>query len=235
MLHQGPRRGPQQAEEYWGAPQGQPPPSIGLDRPAIDATAWGAPLMSTLLFEGPPKYPYPPHPIFARYAGPPYYDLACRYTCVCPFLSVSTLNRVRTACMRLIFLGDGSRLIGGTAGGELVVWGGSTLGFEDLKRLPRSGGAVTALEADCLRDRIYVGDAGGQVASLSLALSPAEQDSLMQAVQPPVSSWESATPLLLCFGILSCSGCCGRWLLLLPLLPWTAAAAAAAAGIPSPP
>ncbi|KAL8428001.1 hypothetical protein Efla_005613 [Eimeria flavescens] len=165
--------------------------------------------MTSLLYEGPPKYPLPPHPVFARCAGPPFFDAPYRFSGVCPFLSVSTLNRSRTACVRLAFLSDGSRLVGGTPGGELVVWGGSSLAFEDLKRLPRSGGAVTALEAELLQDRIYVGDAGGQVACLSLALSPVEADSLMVRREPQgrqelaVSFFVTSEPLPLCCWVCS--------------------------------
>ena len=111
-------------------------------------------------------------------ASPVFFDLPFRYSGVSPFLSVSSSNRTRTSCLRLCFIGDSTRIIGGTAGGELIVWGGIGLGFEDLKRLPHSGGAVTAIELDCLQERLFVGDAAGQVATLSLALSPIETDPL---------------------------------------------------------
>ena len=73
MLHQvGPRRGPQISDDgLMGGPlQGQPPPSIGIDRPCVDPTAFVSPFLGTALFEGPPIYPMRPHPIFARYVNP---------------------------------------------------------------------------------------------------------------------------------------------------------------------
>ena len=117
-------------------------------------------------------------------APPPYFSLPFVYSGVCPALSVYSFNRTRTSCLRLSYQADSIRLIGGTAGGELVVWGGGALGFEDLKRLPHSGGAVTALETDKIQDRIFVGDAAGRVAVLSLALSPIEADPLEVCLYP---------------------------------------------------
>ncbi|XP_026190953.1 polyadenylation factor subunit 2 [Cyclospora cayetanensis] len=179
LLYQGLRRAPPSFEDSGGAtPQGQPPPSLGIDRPCVDPAALGGPLLSSLLFEGPPKHTPRPHPLFARYAAPVFYAFPFSFAGVCPSLAVSSVNRTRTACVHLSFIGDGVRLIGGTAGGELVVWGGGALGFEDLKRLPHAGGAVTAIEADTLYDRIFVGDAAGKIAVLSLALSPIETEPL---------------------------------------------------------
>ncbi|KAF8817995.1 WD domain, G-beta repeat-containing protein, partial [Cardiosporidium cionae] len=69
---------------------------------------------------------------------------------------------------------NGHKLLSGTPLGELAIWNGTHFGFEDIKRLPLGGGAITALKWSPKEDRLYAGDAFGQVMTLSEALNPLE-------------------------------------------------------------
>ncbi|CBZ54012.1 hypothetical protein NCLIV_037950 [Neospora caninum Liverpool] len=169
---------------------------LGIDRPAVDGVSSVVPLLTSGLFEHrlwQRLRSSRPHPLWGREILPPHSLPPWSGTGVCPHLSCSFVNRTRTACTRLKWFPSGQRLLAGTQPGELAVWSGAFFGFEDLKRLPQGGGAITALEWSGTGDRLFVGDASGLVVMLSQALNPIENEPLKGLNHPVLSL--SASPL----------------------------------------
>ncbi|PHJ20155.1 wd g-beta repeat-containing protein [Cystoisospora suis] len=183
-------------------------PRLGIDRPAVDTVASVAALVNTGLYEQSEWRKsikaFTPHPLWGREILPLHaarlpYSLGSSTSCS---LSCSFLNRTRTSCSRLKWFPTGQRLLAGTYPGELAVWNGTYFGFEDLKRLPQGGGAVTAIEWASTGEKLFVGDYSGLVVILSHALNPLENEPL-KGLTHAVSSL-STSP----YGGHFLAGCC---------------------------
>ncbi|EPT28226.1 WD domain, G-beta repeat-containing protein [Toxoplasma gondii TgCatPRC2] len=169
---------------------------LGIDRAAVDGVSAVVPLLTEGIFENrvwQRLRSARPHPVWGRQLLPPHNLPPWSGAAVCPFLACSFMNRTRTACTRLKWFPHGQKLLAGTQPGELAVWSGTFFGFEDLKRLPQGGGAITALEWSGGGDRLFVGDASGLVVVLSQALNPIENEPLKGLSHPVLSL--SASPL----------------------------------------
>ncbi|PFH34447.1 WD domain, G-beta repeat-containing protein [Besnoitia besnoiti] len=169
---------------------------LGIDRPAVDGVSAVVPLLTSGVYEHrvwPRLRASRPHALWSREVLPPHSLPPWSGTAATPFLASSCVNRTRTACTRLKWFPNGQRLLAGTQPGELAVWSGTFFGFEDLKRLPQGGGAITAMEWSGTGDRLFVGDASGLVVVLSQALNPLENEPLKGLSHPVLAL--SASPL----------------------------------------
>ncbi|CAD2114240.1 polyadenylation factor subunit 2, putative [Plasmodium vinckei] len=149
------------------------PTKLGIDRPAVDFNSSICNFLKSDIYKR--KFErrlYVNHPIYLRRIKPLfcYSNMIDRFDGVLSHLAFSCLNKSKGAIASLKWFNDGKRLLTGTQLSELAIWNGVYFNFEDMKRIPIGGGAVSCLEWS-KNDNVFAGNSLGQIVILSSALN----------------------------------------------------------------
>ncbi|SBS98566.1 polyadenylation factor subunit 2, putative (PFS2) [Plasmodium ovale curtisi] len=149
------------------------PTKLGIDRPAIDFNSSICNFLKNDIYKR--KFErklYVNHPIYLRKIRPLfcYSNMIDRYDGVLCHLAHSCINKSKGIIVSLKWFNDGKRLLTGTQLSELAIWNGLYFNFEDMKRIPIGGGAVSCLEWS-KNDNVFAGNSLGQIVILSSALN----------------------------------------------------------------
>ncbi|KAI4835107.1 polyadenylation factor subunit 2 [Plasmodium brasilianum] len=146
---------------------------LGIDRPAVDFSSSVCNFLKNDIYKRQfERKLYVNHPIYFRRIKPLfcYSNMIDRYDGVLTHLAYSCLNKSKGMIVSLKWFNDGKRLLTGTQLSELAIWNGCYFNFEDMKRIPIGGGAVSCLEWS-KNDNLFAGNSLGQIVILSSALN----------------------------------------------------------------
>ncbi|KAK2197688.1 bifunctional WD40-repeat-containing domain superfamily/WD40 repeat/Pre-mRNA 3' end processing protein Pfs2-like/WD40-YVTN repeat-like-containing domain superfamily [Babesia duncani] len=147
---------------------------MGIDRAAIDYSSHMIPWLLKTKYQKTPKVPrHRDCPLDYNRVEPvvSYAHFTNQYNGVCNFLAHAAFNRNKYPNLSLRWFPNGKTLLGGSQGGKLIMWNGTTFQFEDIKRFPVSSGSVTAMQWSPDGDFLVAGDEHGKLGLLSPALS----------------------------------------------------------------
>lgn len=149
------------------------PLKLGIDRHAIDFNSSICNFMKKEVYKRQfDRHLYSNHPIMLRRIKPLfcYSNMIDRYDGVLSHLAYTCYSKSKGTIVSLKWFNDGKRVLTGTKLSELAIWNGVYFNFEDIKRIPIGGGAVTCLEWS-KKDNLFAGNSLGHIVILSSALN----------------------------------------------------------------